>query len=140
MRSSNACVGAEPLEREEVRVEAAAADHVAARRRQLDLAAAREQRRGEQDRRANARAQRRVERRRAHRLRVNAQRVAGRPLGLRARGPHELDQRLEVADARHVLERDGLVGEQRGRDDRQGGVLVAARPDGARRAGSRLRR
>ena len=44
---------AELLEREEVRVDATAADDVAARRRQLDLAAAREQRPGEQDRRAD---------------------------------------------------------------------------------------
>ena len=44
---------AELLEGEKVRVDAPAPDDVAARRRQLDLAAAREQRPGEQDRRAN---------------------------------------------------------------------------------------
>ena len=35
----------------------------------------------------------------------------------------------DVADARHVLERDRLVGEERGGDDRQRRVLVPRRPD-----------
>ena len=42
----------------------------------------------------------------------------------------ELDQRLGVPDARDVRERDALLGEQRGSDDRKGGVLVPARLDG----------
>ena len=123
--------GAEALEREEMRVEAAAADHVAARRGELDVPAPREQRRREQDRRADARAQRRVERRRADGFRVDAQRVAAGPFRVRAGGPHEIDERLEIADARDVVEGDRLIGQQRGRDDRQRGVLVAARANGA---------
>ena len=43
----------------------------------------------------------------------------------------ELDERLDVADARDVLERDRMFGEQRRADDRQRGVLVAGRTDGA---------
>ena len=55
---------AEPLEREKVRVHAPAANDVAARRRQLNLAAAREHRRREQDRRADLPAELRIEARR----------------------------------------------------------------------------
>ena len=76
---------AELLEREEVRVDAAAADDVAARRRQLDLAAAREQRRGEEDRRADLPAELRIELRGPNDLRVDVERVARRPLGVRRR-------------------------------------------------------
>ena len=48
---------------------------------------------------------------------------------LRADGLEELDEGLDVADARDVLEVDRLLAEQRGGDDRQRGVLVAGRAD-----------
>ena len=44
----------------------------------------------------------------------------------------QFDQRLDVADARHVLQRDRMLGEQGGGDDRQRGVLVAGRLDRSR--------
>ena len=64
-------VGAESLEREEVRVEPTTTDDVAAGRRQRDLTAAREQRAGEQDRRANLSAEIRIEIGRPDGLRVD---------------------------------------------------------------------
>src|SRR6185503_8396870 len=95
-------VGAEALERQKMRVDAAAADDVAARRRQLDLAAAREERRGQKNRRANLSAQLGVEARRLYGFRMNLKRVALRPRDVDAQGGDELDQRLDVANARHV--------------------------------------
>ena len=122
---------AELLEREEVRVDAASADDVAARRGQLDLAAAREQRAREQDRGADLPAERRVELGRPQLLRVDRERVAGRPLGAGADGLDELDERLDVADARDVLEVHRVLAEERRGDDRQRGVLVAGGADAA---------
>src|ERR1700756_1480028 len=43
----------------------------------------------------------------------------------------QLHQRLGVADARYIVEGDGMLGEQRRSDDRQRRVLVAGRLDGA---------
>src|SRR6185436_11306362 len=67
--------GTEPLEGQEVCVEAPTSDDVAAGRRQLHLTAPRQQRSGEQDRRPNAATELRIERLRLHGLRVDAQRV-----------------------------------------------------------------
>src|SRR6185503_9139224 len=128
-------VGAEALERQKMRVDAAAADDVAARRRQLDLAAAREERRGQKNRRANLSAQLGVEARRLYGFRMNLKRVALRPRDVDAQGGDELDQRLDVANARHVLERHRVFGEQGRAHDGQRGVLVAGR---ANRSGQAL--
>ncbi len=73
--------GAELLEGEEMRVEAPAADHVAAGRRQRYFAAAGEQGTREQDRGADARAQFGVEIGGANVLGVDEQRVARLPFG-----------------------------------------------------------
>ena len=116
---------AELLERQKVRVDAPAPDDVAARRRQFDFAAPREHRPGEQDRRANLLAELRIELVGADGLGVNLERVSRAPAHVGARGRHELDQRLDVADARHVFERDRMLGQQRGAHDRQRGVLVS---------------
>ena len=77
-------------------------------------------------------AELRIEIRRAHRLRVNAQRVRPRPFEHRAGRLHQLDERLDVANARDVLEQDRVFGEQRRANDRQRGVLVARGADRAR--------
>ena len=134
-RNSSRCVGrdgrAELLEREKMRVEAPPPDDVAARRRQRDLAAARQQRPGEQDRGADPRAQLGIEIGGADFPGVDRERVARLPFGRRADRADQLHQRLGVADARNVFERDRLLGEQRRGDDRQRGVLVAGGLDGA---------
>ena len=75
---------AQTFEREEVRVEPSAADDVTAGRRQLDLTAARQQRRGQQNRRADLPTQLGVELRGLHRLGVYLQRIPLGPLDVRA--------------------------------------------------------
>jgi hypothetical protein len=106
---------AETRQREEVRVDAPAADHVAARRRHLGPAEAAEQRAGQQDRRADLLGQPLVE--------GAGRDVGGADTDLVRPGPgdlgpqvvEQLEHRLDVADARHVRELDGLGGQQRGR-------------------------
>ena len=103
-------------------------------RRHVGLAEARQQRPGEQERRADALGQRR----RRPRVRVTLVGAAARPRARRATRrctPRSLEQRehrLHVADARHVAQHDLLLGQQRGREDRQRGVLVAGGHDRAR--------
>ena len=114
-----------------MRVHAPPADEVAAGERQLHLAAARQQRAGQQQRRPQAAAEVRVELGGAHP--VGAQRERVRALVAHAH-PEVVEQRehhVHVEDVGHVLEHDLLVGEQAGGQDRQSGVLVAARHDGA---------
>ena len=53
------------------------------------------------------------------------------PLDLRTLGAEERDELVEVGDVRDVFQRDGLIGEQRGAEDGQHGVLVAGGRDGA---------
>src|SRR5579871_4673169 len=112
-------------------VEPAPADHVAAGRRQRHLAATREQGAGEQDRGADPRAEVRIEIGRANILGVDREAVATAPFG---GGPDRADQfhqRFGIANARNVFQRDRMFAEQGGRHDRQRGVLVAGRLDGA---------
>ena len=125
--------GAQLLEGQKMRVETAPADDVAAGRRQRHLAAAGQQRPGQQDRGADPRAQLRIEIGGADFLGVDRQRVALVPFGRGADRADQFDQRLGVADARHVFQRDRMLGEQGGGDDRQRGVLVAGRLDRARK-------
>jgi hypothetical protein len=129
---------AELLEREEVRVEPPPADHVAPRRRQRDAAAPAEDRAREEDRAADALGERAVEALGLDGPRVYAHGVPRRPGDLDAERRDQVDERLEVADARDVLERDRLVGEERGGDDREGRVLVARRADRARERATAL--
>ena len=53
------------------------------------------------------------------------------PLDLRTLGAEERDELVEVGDVRDIFQRDGLIGEQRGAEDGQHGVLVAGGRDGA---------
>ena len=120
-------VGAQAGERHQVGIDAAPADDVAARRRDVGGAEAGEQRAREQDRGADARAQLGIERGLRDVGSPHPQPVRPEPLGLGADVAQKLDHRLDVADAGHVVERDGVGREQAGRQDREGGVLVAGR-------------
>ena len=109
----------------QVRVEAAPADHVAARRRDGGAAEAREQRAGERGtRRGSGRRARR--RPRASMMSAAWTRTSFGPIqSTSAPRPFEqLDHRLDVLDPRHVREHDRLVGEQARGEDRQRAVLV----------------
>src|SRR5713101_4674736 len=46
-------------------------------------------------------------------------------------GFQQLDHRFDVPDPRQVVQRHGTVGEERGREDRQRGVLVPGGTDAA---------
>jgi hypothetical protein len=120
---------AELAERVDVRVEAAAADHVAAGRRHGRAAEAREQWAGEQERGADPAAQLRVELGLVRACGVDPDDVLADPLGVGADVGQDLDHRLDVADPGDVRQRDGLLGEQRRREDRQGAVLVPGGSD-----------
>ena len=122
---------AELLEREEVGVEPAAADDVTAWRRKGCLPAADEERRGEEDRAADSLAHLEIEGARGDRAGVHLQRVGRGPSGLRSGGRDELDQDLDVPDARHIQQRDWVLRKERCSDDWKRRVLVAGRADGA---------
>jgi hypothetical protein len=62
---------------------------------------------------------------------VDDKRVALGPFGRRAHRAAQLDQRLGVADARHVFQRHRIFGQKRRGNDRQRRVLVAGRLDRA---------
>jgi hypothetical protein len=117
-----------------VRVEAAPPDHVAARRRHADCAQSREQRTGEQERRAHPAAQLLVQLTPADPRGRDANLVGSNPLDIRSDVREQRDHRVDVADAGHVRQRDGFVGEQARRENRQRAVLVPRRAD---RAGQR---
>ena len=123
-------LGAQRLEGQEVGIESTASDHVAPRRREGHSPGAGEERRSEQDRGADALAEFRIERVPTDRLGGDHERVRAGPLRGGPGLPHELQQALDVADARNVLERDRLVGEERGADDGQRGVLVSGGANG----------
>ena len=93
---------AEAFERVDVRIEPATADHVAARRRHARPAEAREQRAGEEERRADPFREHRIDLVRRESLRLDANLVGAGPLGARPRAAEELEHRLDVADARDV--------------------------------------
>src|SRR6266850_2292759 len=124
--------GAQLLEGKEMRVEASPADDIAAGRRQRHLAAAGQQRPGQQDRGADPRAEFGIEIGGANFLGVDRQRVACLPLGGSTDRADQFDQRFGIADARYVFQRDRMLGEQGGGDDRQRGILVAGRLDRSR--------
>ena len=123
--------GAELLEGQEMGVEPAPSNDVAAGRRQRHLAAAGEQRARQQDRGAYPRAQFRIEVGGADFLGVDREPVAAAPFRRGADRADQFHQRLGVANARDVFERDRMLGQKCCRDDRQRGVLVAGRLDGA---------
>src|SRR3954469_22105941 len=115
----------ELLEREEVGVESAAADHIPARRRERHLPATRKQGSSEQNRRANLGAKCRIEIGGTEIPGVNVECVLTPPLHRRSDRPNELDEGLHVADARYVFEVDGVRRKERSCHDRQRRIFVS---------------
>ena len=112
-----------------MRVDAAPPDEVAAGRREFSDADAAEQRSGEQDRGPDAAAQIGIEGRLAHIRGVDAERVVGDGLDRHPEAFQQGTHRMHIPDIGDVVERDRLVGQQTGCQDRQCGVLVAGRND-----------
>jgi hypothetical protein len=108
-----------------VGIDAAAADDVAARRRNGRRAEACKQWARQQDRCPDLVAELLVKLRRRHPRRVDTDVVRAYPVGLRARTAKERQHRVHVEDARDVGELDRLRGEHAGGENRQRGVLVA---------------
>ncbi len=123
--------GAERLEGVDVGVERAAADEVASRRREHDVAAARQQRPREQERAADPLGKHLVDLGMRDLLGTDAQLVVAHPFGVDAEIDEKREHRLDVADARHVRDRHRLGREQRRSDDRERAVLVAGDADPA---------
>ena len=118
-----------------MRVEAAAADEVAAGRRHLGAAEAREQRAGEQERRPDPLGELGARsRRRATSAAHSASSFGPRQSACDADAREDREHRVDVADPRDVAEHDLLVGEHGGGEDRERAVLVPGRHD---RAGER---
>src|SRR5690349_13379030 len=119
-------------------IETASSDDVAPRRRQSHFSAPREHGGSEQDRRTNLLAELRVQLTSADGRRVYAKLVALLPLGVHASGLDQLDQRLDITDARDVFERYGFFREQCGGDDWERSILVAGRANRTGELGSAL--
>ena len=115
------------LEGQEVGIHPPTADDVAAGRRQRHAAEAGQQWAGEQNRRPDLGAERRVQRLGLHASGIDAKGVGAGPLRRGAEIDQQRQHRLDVADARNVVEIDRTVGQQGGGEDRQGGVLIARR-------------
>ena len=124
---------AERAEGVEVRVQPAAADHVAARRRHRGAAEAREQRAGGQERGADPLGERRVDVRLVHVGRVQHRRCWGSGRSTRhAEVREQLAAAPRCRGSRGTLcSVDVLVREQGTREQRQRGVLVSGGHDGA---------
>ena len=125
----HANLGAELGQRVDVRVEPAAADHVAAGRRHLGAAEARQQRAGEQERRADAARELLVHLVGGEVGGLDAHLVRAEPVDVGAELVEQRQHRLHVEDARDVVQNDGLFRQQARGEDRQGAVLVALGPD-----------
>ena len=126
--------GAEVLEGVEVGVEAAAADEVAARRRHPRLAEARQQRAGEQEGGADLARELLVDGRSETWPAQSRSAVVGDPGDLDPEPLEQGDLRLGVANPRHPVQEQLLLGQQAGGEDRQRRVLVAGDGQLARRA------
>ena len=92
-------------------VESPPSNDVTAGRRQCDLTAPRQHRCGEQNRRADLSTELRIELRGANALGVDQQCVSLLPVGGYPGRANELDQSLDIADARNVFECDRLIAE-----------------------------
>ena len=131
-RGPSSTVGAEREERVEVRVQPAAADHVAAGRRHQRGAEAGQQRPGDQERRRGC-ARRGRRRRRCVRTSSawSATVLPSRHSTLTPRSASRSSIASRVADPRDVVQHDLLLRQQARGEQRQGGVLVAGGHDGA---------
>ena len=124
-------LGAQCLQRQQVRIDAAPADAVAAGQGHGGAAEAAEHRAGQQHGAADLLEQIGAQLGELGVLRAKAQRGALVFDG-HAHFREQEQHRAHVADARHVVQGDALFAEQHGRQDRQGGVLVPRRLDIAR--------
>ena len=120
-------------QREKVGVYATASDDIATGRRQMDFATAGQKRCGEQDRGADFLAKLGVQGRSLYGFGAQVKRmwVMFVPCGFCTDGTNQIDERLDIANARDVVQRDFAWTQQRRRHDGQGRVLVSCRPDGA---------
>ena len=114
----------------EVRIEAAAADHVPAGRRHVGAAEAGEQRTRQQERRADALGPFAIDVRMADAVGTDRHDVLVAPLGLDVEPAQQLEHRLDVADPRDVAEHDLLTRQQRRGEHGQRGILVSSGHDG----------
>jgi hypothetical protein len=119
-------------ERLEMRADGAPGREVAAGRRDVGAARAREQRPEQQHRTTQASDERAVGLVRADRLTADGERRTTDPFHLGAEVEQQTRHHVHVGDARHVREHAGVFGEQRRRHERQRGVLVALDVDDAR--------
>ena len=106
-------------------VESPPADDVASRGRQRHLTTAGKQRAHQQDRGPDTRAESGVEIRGADVLGMDVEPIASAPFGPRTDRSDQLDEGFGIANARHILEGEGVLGQQRCGDDGKGCVLVA---------------
>jgi hypothetical protein len=96
----------------EVRVEPAAADHVAAGRRHLHPPQSREQRPGAQERGPDPLGQDAVHLAAGELVGLERDHVVLAPLDANAESLQQREHRLDVADARHVAHDDLLIGQE----------------------------
>ncbi len=104
-------VGAHRFQRQDVRIHAAASDHIATRRRQVQFAAARQHRPGQQNRGADVAADRRVQPVRAHLTGVHPPAVIPHRLYRNTHAGQQLAHGEYIADLRHVVQHHWLVGQ-----------------------------
>ena len=128
---------AELAESVEVAVETAAADHIAARRVELRLSAAGQQRRREEDAGPVPRTEFARNRSGPDVPAAEGQRMVFKA-EIRAEFAGDVEHGPHVEDVGDVVENDLLVGQQQRRDHRQRRVLVSADPDPPRDAGGPL--
>ena len=119
----------ERLQREDVGVDTAAPDHVAARERQPHVTATRQERPGEQERGADLLADLRVRFIAVHAVGPEGEstRTAGRHRHTEV--AEDRDHGFHVADHGHVRQHHLIGGEERRGDERKCRVLVATRAD-----------
>ena len=127
---------AERFQREQMGVHAAAADDVAAGLRDVCRSAAREQRSGQENRGADSLRELCVRSRRHLALRVETNDIFFATFDANAELLDDLEHHADVLNVGKVVQRNRLIGQQTGSEDRQRGILVAASADGALEASS----
>ena len=126
------------LERFDVRCDRAARRKIAAWRREVRAAPAREQRTEKQHRAAKAADERRIRLVFRQRLALHAEGRRPDAVHLRAEVLEQARHAFDVADPRNIREHALFRGEQTGREQWQRGVLVAFNFDRTREAASAL--
>ena len=115
-------------------------DHIPPWGRQAHTPEAREHRTREQDRRADPGGERRIDFPRLGPARVHFDAVRPGPLHRRPEVREQREHGLDIADVRHIFDPARPVGEERGRENGKGSVLVAGGANAAlERAPARYR-